>query len=397
MKSTLIKTLLTLITILYSIVISWVFSQQTNNLSRSALENATNGGHLISSIRDVELTLGGFIEADVMHDLKCQNNSSFFRTSEIKVPNSGGGKTQYNVADTRLRLGISNAPSSIKGVLEIDFRNSGNTPRIRHAYIEYNGFGVSQYWSNFADNTIFPNLVINTGGPNSLLLVRQPQIRYHRKVLDTEITLTLEENKFDVSNLPDQLRGRQIIPDLTASFKQDLGESYIRISLLANPISYSDLEALESVKTAFGLAVNLTGNFKINNKTHLKFQGAYGTGFSHYVEDLATLGLEATTVDNKLSPLELSACWLFIEHTWNKQWDSTIGWGYNHVEDNHATPNSALKETHFGAANLSYKPTSFMRTALELIYGQRINYTENNDIAKKGENVRLQFTTIFRF
>ncbi|MCB0666115.1 MAG: hypothetical protein KDC80_09850 [Saprospiraceae bacterium] len=404
MRTTLTQTILILLVYTFSNTNTNLYCQDEvpsePDLSRNALENAIGSGYIISNSQNIDLTIGGFIEVDAMHDFLCQNNSTFFRASEVKVPNSGGGKTQFNLGDTRLRLAASNhrtGEGTFKGIVEIDFRNAGNAPRLRHAFIEYKGIGFGQYWCNFGDHLIFPNLVINTGGPNALLLVRQPQIRYSRKFLDTEITVSVEENKFSVADLPADLRGREVFPDLTASFKQIIGESYLRLSFLTHPISYSNIEEVQQAHTVVGFAGNLTGNIKMNPNNRIKFQTAYGTGFSHYVEDLSKLGLEAKSNRDQLEPLALLACWLFLEHDWNDQWNSTLGWGYNRLENNQNLANNAMKETHFGAANISYRPNDFIRTALEFMYGSRINYVTDPNIPDRGRNTRLQYTMFFSF
>lgn len=403
MRTTLTQTIFLLGLLILSNLLTNVRAQEPSDqfdLSRSALENALGKGYIIGNNKNFDLSIGGFIEVDAMHDFLCQNNSTFFRPSEIKVPNGGGGKTQFNLADTRLHLTASNyrnGEGSFRGMVEIDFRNAGNAPRLRHAFIQYKGFGFGQYWSNFGDNLIFPNLVINTGGPNALLLVRQPQIRYSRKIYDGELTLSLEENRFTVANLPSTLRGRDVFPDLTASFKQSLGESYLRLSFLTHPMSYQNVEEGEAVRTVSGYAGNLTGNIRINQKNRVKFQTAYGTGFAKYVEDLGKLGLDARVVMEDLKPMEILACWLFLEHSWNPRWNSTLGWGYNHIADDQRQTNSSIRETHFGAANISYLPNEFMRTVLEFMYGSRFNYTADPSVPDEGRNTRVQVTAFFSF
>lgn len=393
-KSTLVLLFLTVSALGYS------QEEQKDNdkITRESLENAMNGGFVIGKVKDIELTIGGHIQTDIIHDLDNTNSTVFFKPSQISIPSEDYNQTLFNIGDSRLRISAENTDSNskkLKALVEVDFRNNGNSPRLRHAWFEYGAFGAGQTWSNFMDSSAFPNIVINTGGPNALLLSRPIQFRYTQNFDNAALAFSIENNKPDIT-VPTSWEKRQVYPDLTASYKQNFNKNYVRLALLANPISYNAAINGNTLKNKFGFAGSVSGKFQLGDDD-LKYQATYGSGYSSYLEDFSNQGYEAVVVNDQLKTVDLFGGWMFYDHNWNNRWSSAIGYGINSFGNNAKYTASATKQTGFGALNIQYQPFKQFKASLETVYGKRQLFDDTTLADTSGDDLRFQFTTLFVF
>lgn len=371
------------------------------DLSRNALENALSGGIVVSNQDNLELRIGGQIQADFMYDFNEIKSDEFFKPSGIAVPTNNLGKTFFNVSDSRLRFNVSYDPGEqgwkTTGYFEMDFRNDNFAPRIRHAWIEVGNLGLGQTWTNFGDNEVFPDLVVNTGGPNALLLSRQIQLRYTFHLPASQLAIALEQHNSGIE-FPEGWSDRQVYPNVTASYKVSWNRSHLRVGGVLNPINYTTAQAPDDLETELGYAASFSGNIGVGqNKNAVKFQASYGSGYANYVEDLSHQGLEGYVNNDGIDTYDVFSGWLFYDHFWNNRWGTTLGYGYNKVylPDNAAA--TMLDHTHMAVANVHCKIRSNVKMALEGIWGQRVNHLSQGGAENTGDNYRIQYTTVILF
>lgn len=131
----------------------------------------------------VEYDVGGFIKASGrIASGEVPFDHYYFGSGNIGEDTT---KTQFSAQESRLNGSFKEG--DITGFVEIDFvgssQGNGNvsnsySPRLRHAYINYNGFTVGQTWSTMVNTSTFPETA-NLGGP--LIgenMVRQSLVRY---------------------------------------------------------------------------------------------------------------------------------------------------------------------------------------------------------------------------
>jgi hypothetical protein len=102
-------------------------------------------------------------------------------------------RTNYSASPSRLNLDLrSQSPvGPVRTFMEADFAGSGNTMRLRHAFIQARRWIAGQTWSTFSDPEAEP-IGIDFEGLNAISLFRQPQVRYThplRPRLDLAVSL----------------------------------------------------------------------------------------------------------------------------------------------------------------------------------------------------------------
>lgn len=372
--------------------------KQDTLITRESLENALNGGFVVAKVQDVAIKLGGHIQTDAIHDINKTNSTVFFKPSEIVLPSEQYNRTLFNIKDSRIRVSAVNTNKQAKNfkvLLEVDFRNAGNAPRLRHAWLEYGKFGAGQTWSNFLDHKILPNIILNTGGPNSMPFARYVKFRYTHIFKDGQFAVAIEDHPTQIT-IPDSWEQRRILPNLTASYRKNFNKSYVRLSALVNPISYTNETDPNSLQTTAGYAASLTSKINLG-EDNIKLQAAYGSGYGGYIEDFNKQNNEAVVVNDQLKTVDLFAGWLFYEHYWSPQWSTTAGYGINALGSNSRETTASIKQTHLGVVNMQYQPIKHLKFALEGIYGQRDNFETIALTENTANNVRFQFTTLLVF
>jgi len=368
-------------------------------ITRQSLETALKGGFVIDKIKGIELKLGGHLQADAIFDTHKTGSTVFFKPSQIAIPSERYPNTIFNIKDSRIRVTAINTGEEfdehLKVLLEVDFRNQGNAPRIRHAWLEVGKFGVGQTWSNIIDTDAFPNIILNTGGPNSFSVDRSVQFRYTEKFDDAVLSIAIEDHQPNAT-VPDTWNARQVFPNLTAGYKKSFGKNHIRLAALLNPIDYNNELQPEKLKTKFGYAASVSGKFGVG-KDHIKLNATYGSGYSGYIEDFNKINNEAVLVNGNLETVNLFAGWIFYEHPWSEKISSTLGYGLNDLGKNSKQADQGIDKTHMGIIGLQYQPLNQFKLALEGIYGRRENFAVNELPEQTGDNVRIQFTTLYVF
>ena len=199
----------------------------------SAGSTPTNG----FKVGDTTFKLGGFVDFDA--HLSNYSDGGFASGSVVRdffIPGAtpvGNGDNSTTVTDltgeaTRFSVTGSRDVSgkTATAYIETDFLLSGQgnervsnsfAPRLRRAYIDYNGVRIGQEWSTFQNTSSIPEsasfYVLGDGQP----FIRQPQIRY----TNGNFQVALENGNATIT--PATLAGRveadsNIFPDAVARY-----------------------------------------------------------------------------------------------------------------------------------------------------------------------------------
>jgi len=346
--------------------------------ARNEVENNSYSGFVISSIKGVVLSIGGFVEADLMHDLRAMGDKNSFTTSSIEMNPSPGSQnvTTFSVRPSRISFRGQNTNKSFAALLEFDFAGSDGTtaPRLRHAYITFKNWGAGKYWSNFMDNNNFPD-ILDFEGPNATIFIRQIQIRYTFNLGKlNKIAIALEEPGSDVT-LPVTWSSKTVFPDFTVSFEHQFwhATSHLRIAALLHPITY--LNGRLAQKNTFGGALNFTGSIQVTKLDNINFQATAGSGFGKYNNDLGGLGYDAfqsksdTTILSTANQLNFFA---YYNHWWTARLSTALGWGYvDMLDPKFITGENTIKSTNYASTNLIFYPNNNFKIGVEVLYGSR--------------------------
>ncbi len=371
--------------------------EKGKGITRNDIESGTYEGLVFTDVKGVRLRFNGFVQADGIFDLYDMSNKYGFQPSSITVPALHDANTNFSIRQSRFSftaLGPTDSRGrSLKGILEFDLwgNNNGN-PRLRHAYIQHGKWILGQTWSNFMDANIWPNIV-DFWGPNGSILVRQPQARFTQSFSKQYLlSFAIEQPNGDLT-IPATWQKRTVLPDLTAGFQKNFGRdsaSHVRMGFVLHPLDYKN--DVGDKNTTLGYAGNISGSINLGGRDDVRFQSAFGTGYSRFSEGIAGQGYDAYAKGAKLEAVDMFSYWLFYDRYWNEKWGTAIGWSAVRLYDTEAIGPSALKYATYAALSNSYYFTNYFKVALELLYGQRKNVN-----GESANNVRVQFTSFFRF
>ncbi|GIU20693.1 hypothetical protein TUM4644_10700 [Shewanella colwelliana] len=268
-----------------------------------------------------EYLFGGFLKANV----RIVDGNIAFQDSW-----TGGGsvaqsakRTQFSAAESRFNMGIKHG--DVTGFVEIDFAGSsqGNavfsnsySPRLRHAYIEYQGITAGQTWSTMVNSSTFAETA-DLGGP----LVGQSMVRQALvKLTQGNWQLALENPYTYGSQAQKTTNDKQwidtdndYVPDAIIRYNQPGDWGNISLSSL--------LRYLDPADTAqFGAGVSLAAKLNTFGRDDIRLQLHYGN-LGRYVgtdaaRDIVNDELETTT-----------AAMFAYRHFWTERTRSSLFYG----------------------------------------------------------------------
>ncbi|WP_220768275.1 DcaP family trimeric outer membrane transporter [Shewanella sp. MBTL60-007] len=274
-----------------------------------------------------EYHFGGFLKANARY---VDGNIAFQDswTGGGRVTDSAK-RTQFSAAESRLNVGITHG--DVTGFAEIDFSGSaqGNaafsnsySPRLRHAYINYNDFTAGQTWSTMVNTSAFAETA-DLGGPLvGQAMVRQTLVRYSTEnwqfalenpyTYGTQAGSTDTDKKWvDTSN--------DYVPDAVIRFNQQGDWGNVSVASL--------LRYLDPQDTAqFGAGVSFAAKLKTFGKDDIRLQVHYGN-LGRYVgtdaaRDMIDGEIETTT----------SAMFAY-RHFWSERTRSSLFYGHTITEE----------------------------------------------------------------
>lgn len=322
------------------------------------------------------LRIGGYFKTDFIYDLKPPGDTERFIPSTFPIPTpTTVNNTTVSIRPTRMNLDflIPVNSASVRFFLEFDmFGSSATTPRLRHAYAQVRNVLLGQSFSNFMDPDSGPD-TLDAQGPNSQVLIRNPQLRYSIPLADkTSLSFSVEKASSDVAfttpefkSLPDNPT-----PDGAIKFRHEYQSGHVQVSaLLRDVAAYLPDGHHDSV---FGWGVNFTGAQKLFGKDTFVYQAAYGAGMERYVNDTSGLGIDAQPVDAArphLKAVPLTAIYGGYQHYWVAKLRSSAVYGFAQTDNTDLEPGSDYHQSNYTAANLIWNPIGSLNVGTEFLYG----------------------------
>ncbi len=358
------------------------------------------GSSVASAATDFDF--GGYIKTDVMFsDYSNGAPESGNLSRQFYVPGTiyGTEENGKQVVDFQARESRFNFKTSteldghkLSGFIELDFmtHTDGNervsnsySPRIRHAFINYDNWTVGQTWSTFQNPGALPENLDFVGAADGTPFVRQAQIRYTSGAFQ----FALENPETTVNPYGGGARitsGNGIVPDFIARYNFSFeGGSKFTIAGLARQLNIENAAADDQT---FGYGASLTGIVPIG-RDDLKFSATIGDGLGRY---MALNYANAGVLDSHGDIETISSYGGFISyrHWWNEQWRTSItASGFKADNDVDLTGSSANEDAYSGYINLLYSPIKPMTVGIEYMYAK--NSKENGD---DGELNRVIFS-----
>ena len=377
------------------------------------LTDVVAAGDFPGSIRipgtDAAMKFGGQARMTMVHTLGALGTADRFVTSSIPVGDQQAGedaRTVYSPQPSRLNFEIRSPTriSPMRTFVEADFAGSGNTFRLRHAFIQAKRFRIGQTWSTFSDPEAEP-LGIDFEGLNAISLFRQPQVRYTQSLNDRlMLALALENPAPDLTGA----QGVNLTPDFIARLRWQpkeehgirrlLGRSaHVQAAILVRTLRGEVTDQPDLTLSTGGFGGNVSGVFvpRWDADDRVKFAVNGGWGIGKYITDLGTLGGQDAIynpVDNSLEALPVGSGYFGYERMWRPTFTSAFTYGIVNVANLDIQPDDALRRTQRTTINLTWTPIPQADLVIEFLTGVRVNKN-----GERGASSQVQTGFTFRF
>jgi hypothetical protein len=328
-------------------------------------------------------------------------------------PNQFGQNTSTFASVRQSRFGVQSSTPTDYGTLNTKFEfemfgtgvDQGQTTiRLRHAYGEFGQVLAGQTNSVFMDGGVFPNS-LEYWGPTGMVFFRNVQLRY-TPISDGKQTVMISIERpgasGDAGVYADRVelqnvKARFPLPDFAAAYKYEEKWGYVRAAGIVRRIDWDDTLTNDNFALsghATGWGINLTSNINATKNDVIRVAYVFGEGIENYMNDSPVdIGLK-NNPSNPVTPvvgdsLPVQGLVLFVDHTWNKEFSSAVGYSRQDIKNSDAmTPNS-FKNGQYALGNLLYTPVPSVMIGGEFQWGRRTNFTDG--FHSDGSKVQFSF------
>ena len=361
----------------------------------------------------------GFAMLDIGHDFK-QIKPEWFDTMRVtRLPSFENqyGEDHNTFAGVRQsRLGFrSSTPTELgdlKTIFEFELFGTGadegqTTFRLRHAWGELGPVGAGQYWSPFTDPDVYPNS-LEYWGPTGIPWYRNVQLRYTPIQTETDsfmVALARPGASGDQGAYADRveldgIRARFPLPDFAAAYRHSGTWGYVRTAGMLRRINWDDTldDQFDLSGDATGWGWNVSSSLNATKNDVVRMQFTVGEGIQNEMNDSPIdIGIE-NNPGNAVTPvvgqpIPIVAFNIFLDHKYNDQFSSAIGYSWQDNDNTDAQAPDAFRVGHYALGNLLYYPAPNVMFGGELQWGRRENFSDGF----KSDGFKLQFSFKYNF
>lgn len=362
-----------------------------------------------AKIGDTEFTYGGYIKLDTMWSDYSAGASAgtsvgrdFYVPSTLTVGDDDSSDAVFDMhaRQSRFNFGTSTLLDNGKKInskIEIDFLASaagGNervsnsfAPRIRHAFITYDGWLFGQTWSNFQNVGALPETLDFVGPAEGTVFVRQAQIKYTTGAWS--FSLENPESTITTTGGARVATDDASLPDFTARYTHKADWGNLVVTALARQLTYK-VGGIDADETSFG--VSASGMYKVGDD-NIKFMLTQGKGLGRYVGLNVAHG--AVLNGDELDAIDSTSGFVAYQHKWSSQWRSTFLYSFFSADNNTdllSISGDPTESTQSYSANILYSPVKRLTFGAELKHAER-----ETQSGIDGDLDRLQFSVKYAF
>ncbi len=349
------------------------------------------------------LDIYGFVQLDMGDQIGRINPQWYDVVRPSKLPSSASEfqpDGQFFASVRQTRFGVQAwAPTKMGElwtVFEFDMFGVGadagqTTIRLRKAWAQLGKIGAGQMNSTFMDIDVFPN-TFEYWGPDGMIFYRNIQVRYMAIQGPSFLNIALENPgaSADQGIYADRVELSGVVtkfplPDLTAQYRSAQSWGYLQFGGVVRKVQWIDENATPSLNlsgSAVGWGLTASSNIKFDKGNDVvRLQGVYGKGIQNYMNDAPVdIGIQ-NNFSNSYQPvlgvpLPMWSMVAFLDHAWNDQWMSSIGYSTLVVTNSDGQAPDAFHSGAYGAVNIVYNPVKNVYAALEYTFGQRKNNSD---------------------
>ena len=148
-----------------------------------------------------------------------------------------------------------------------------------------------------------------------------------------------------------------------------------------------------------GWGINISSNLKFGKNDIARLQLVYGEGIQNYMNDAPTdVGIEIRDGSDPTRPIKGVALPVlgivsFLDHTWNKQFSTSVGYSMVNIENSSGQTDNAYHRGHYALTNLLYYPVDNVMMGGEFQWGRRDNFRDGFT----SNDYRIQFSFRYNF
>jgi hypothetical protein len=362
-----------------------------------------------AKIGDTEFTYGGYIKLDTMWSDYSAGASAgtsvgrdFYVPSTLTVGDDDSSDAVFDMHARQSRFNFGTATlldngKTVKTKIELDFLLSapgGNervsnsySPRIRHAFISYDGWLFGQTWSNFQNVGALPETLDFVGPAEGTVFVRQAQIKYTTGAWS--FSLENPESTITTTGGARVATDDASLPDFTARYTHKADWGNLVVTALARQLTYK-VGGIDADETSFG--VSASGMFKVGDD-NIKFMLTQGKGLGRYVGLNVAHG--AVLNGDELDAIDSTSGFVAYQHKWSSQWRSTFLYSFFSADNNTdllSISGDPTESTQSYSANILYSPVKRLTFGAELKHAER-----ETQSGIDGDLDRLQFSVKYAF
>jgi hypothetical protein len=360
------------------------------------------------------LEITGKVQLDTIYDFKRMNPqwAATERPSQIPVSCSGpdpdlgcgkNGSTIFSVRQSAIAFKgyVPTSAGELKTILSFDLfgTGGGNTQiRLLEAWAELDKFGVGQYYSLFMNIDTFPN-IIDYWGPNGMVFVRNPQVRYtpiDRDGMKVAFSLEAPNAAIDTGKVSevDPAFGAEPWtpwPDFIGKYSLNRDWGNFEAAGILRSVGYQTANQSGNPSgTVTGWGINLNGWLRTFGKDRVVGQIVYGHAIASYMNDG---GVDIAPNENLQAEAVPSLGWFaYYDHWWSDKWSSSIGLSEHRQWNTAGQLGNAFKQGEYASTNLLWYPAKNVLTGAELLWGKLEQFN-----GQSADDVRVQFSGQFKF
>lgn len=358
----------------------------------------------------------GFTQLDYVQDFKRSASvwQDTLRPSRISTDEDAYGTDgQATLSVRQSRFGVTSEQyvggKKLDTKFEIDMFGVGDdegqtTLRLRHAFGRWGNWLAGQTHSLYMDIEMFPN-TIDYWGPNGIVFLRTPQIRYILSEGENFFAVGIEKPSSDVDPgelrelSPDFAESAQAdnkIPDITARYRRNGDWGHFHVGTILRRIGFdtAGTEDNEPNDAKTGYGVQLATKYMLGESNYLLATTNFGKGIASYQNDGGTdMGPGGSDVsDAKAELLPLGALSIYYNHFWSEKYSSALGYARVEVDNRSLQSDDAFKAAEYASVNFLHTPNKKIMVGAELLWGSKRDKADNY-----GDDIRSQISFKYNF
>jgi hypothetical protein len=347
--------------------------------------------------------IGGYVKLDAMSTTYSEGRyegigRDFYVPSTTPVSGSGSYRAfDMHARQSRVNLSTDSkiGEHKLKSYIEIDFMvlappgaderiSNSYSPRLRHAFIEFDNWLFGQTWSTFQNVASLPETVDFIGNTDAGIFVRQPQIRYTQGNWQFSIenpettvntgtgTLITDDNK---------------LPDFVGRYNFKQGDLSLVGAVLLRQLTM-DQAGVDDTEMSYGISV--TGKYMIG-KNDVRFGLNTGSGMGRYIGLNVSPG--AVVNGSSLEAIDSTGLFASYRHHWNDMWRSNFTFSTISIDNNTTLTGTGATESTY-----SMRANAIVSMAKNLDLGGELALANREvESGSDGEMTRLQFMAMYKF